>query len=62
MLVATLRLVPNSSDPQTGRLDIGGFVLGAVGLGSVIFAGISGEQYGYRPAGSLRCSCSAGRR
>ena len=47
LLVATARLVPNSSDPQPGRLDVGGFVLGAVALGALIFAGISGEQYGY---------------
>jgi uncharacterized membrane protein YqjE len=39
--------VPNSADPQPGRLDIGGFVLGAVLLGSLIYAGISGEQHGY---------------
>ena len=47
LLVATARLVPNSSDPQPGRLDVGGFMLGAVALGALIFAGISGEQYGY---------------
>ena len=39
--------VPNSSDPQPGRLDYGGFVLGSIMLGSLIYAGISGEQYGY---------------
>jgi EmrB/QacA subfamily drug resistance transporter len=39
--------VPNSADPQTGRLDFGGFVLGAIGLGAVIYAAISGEQFGY---------------
>ncbi len=48
LLVAAMRLVPNSSDPQPERLDIGGFLLGAVALGALIFAGISGEQYGYR--------------
>ncbi len=47
LLVATARLVPNSADPQPGRLDGGGFVLGALALGALIFAGISGEQYGY---------------
>jgi EmrB/QacA subfamily drug resistance transporter len=47
LLVVAAAFVPNSSDPQRGRLDIGGFLLGAVMLGSVIFAGISGEQYGY---------------
>ncbi|HEY2167732.1 MAG TPA: MFS transporter, partial [Jatrophihabitantaceae bacterium] len=47
LLVAAIRYVPNSSDPQPGRLDVGGFLFGAVMLGSLIFAGISGEQYGY---------------
>ena len=39
--------VPNSSDPQPGRLDVGGFLLGATMLGTLIYATISGEQYGY---------------
>jgi EmrB/QacA subfamily drug resistance transporter len=47
LLVAVALVVPNSSDPQPGRIDSGGFVLGAVALASVIYAGISGEQYGY---------------
>jgi EmrB/QacA subfamily drug resistance transporter len=47
LLVAAALFVPESSDPQPGRLDIGGFLLGAVMLGSLIIAGISGEQYGY---------------
>lgn len=47
LLVAVSRFVPESSDPGAGRLDAAGFVLGAVFLGSVIYAGISGEQYGY---------------
>ncbi|MGH8860279.1 MAG: MFS transporter [Jatrophihabitantaceae bacterium] len=47
LLVATARLVPDSADPQPGRVDGGGFVLGALALGSLIFAGISGEQVGY---------------
>lgn len=47
VLLATGRFVPNSADPQPGRLDTGGFLLGAIALGSLIFAGISGEQYGY---------------
>jgi EmrB/QacA subfamily drug resistance transporter len=47
LLVALEMFVPNSSDPQPGRLDGGGFFLGAVSLGSLIYAGISGEQYGY---------------
>jgi len=39
--------VPNSADPQPGRLDVRGFVLGAIMLGSLIYAGIAGELYGY---------------
>jgi EmrB/QacA subfamily drug resistance transporter len=47
LLVATAQFVPNSSDPQPGRIDTGGFLLGTLALGCLIFAGISGEQYGY---------------
>lgn len=47
LLVAVLRFLPETSDPAEGRLDGGGFALGAVGLGALIYAGISGEQYGY---------------
>ena len=39
--------VPNSADPQPGRLDVPGFLLGATMLSTLIYAGISGEQYGY---------------
>jgi len=47
LFVAAILYVPDSSDPQPGALDVGGFLLGAIFLGSLIFAGISGEQYGY---------------
>jgi EmrB/QacA subfamily drug resistance transporter len=47
LLVALLRFVPNSADPQPGGADVRGFLLGAVTLGCLIYAGISGEQYGY---------------
>jgi EmrB/QacA subfamily drug resistance transporter len=47
LLVATVRFVPNSADPQPDRLDGAGFVLAALALGTLIFAGISGERYGY---------------
>lgn len=48
LLVALVLYVPNSSDPQPGRIDGGGFLFGAIALASLIFAGISGEQHGYR--------------
>lgn len=47
LLFACVAYLPETSDPRPGRLDGGGFVLGAVGLGALIYAGISGEQYGY---------------
>jgi EmrB/QacA subfamily drug resistance transporter len=47
LLVALVLFIPDSSDPQPGRVDGGGFLLGAVALASLIYAGISGEQYGY---------------
>jgi MFS family permease len=47
LLVAAAVYVPNSADPQPGRVDVGGFLFGAVMLGALIYAGISGEQYGY---------------
>ncbi|HEY2272064.1 MAG TPA: MFS transporter [Jatrophihabitantaceae bacterium] len=47
LLAATLRWVPNSADPQTGRIDTEGFALGTVALVCLIFGGITGEQYGY---------------
>jgi predicted MFS family arabinose efflux permease len=47
LLVAAVSYVPDSSDPQPGRLDYGGFAFGAIALGSLIYAGISGEQYRY---------------
>lgn len=47
LLVAAVRYVPNSADAQPGALDGAGFVLGAVLLGTLIYAGISGEHAGY---------------
>jgi EmrB/QacA subfamily drug resistance transporter len=47
LMIALMLFVPNSADPQPGRLDGGGFLFGALALGSLIYAGISGEQYGY---------------
>ncbi|WTZ53405.1 MFS transporter [Nocardia sp. NBC_01388] len=47
VLVAALRYVPESADPQPGPVDIAGFISGTVFLASVIYAGISGEEVGY---------------
>ncbi|RMI35746.1 MFS transporter [Nocardia stercoris] len=47
VLAATVRWVPDSADPQPGPVDWAGFLLGATGLGCVIFAAIEGERAGY---------------
>lgn len=47
LVTLALRYVPESADPQRGRLDIAGFVFGATFLGCIIYAGISGEEAGY---------------
>ncbi len=47
LLVAVWSFVPDSRDPQPGRIDFAGFVLGTAGIGCVIFAAISGEYRGY---------------
>src|SRR5579875_3491884 len=47
LLLATWRFVPDSADPEPGRLDVAGFVLGAAVLATVIYAGITGEHGGY---------------
>ncbi|WP_241565842.1 MFS transporter [Prescottella agglutinans] len=47
LVFAAMRFVPESSDPQTGRLDVAGVVLGSTFLGCVIYAAISGENAGY---------------
>lgn len=46
--VSALWALPESSDPVGARFDVGGFVLGALTLGSVTFAIILGETHGYR--------------
>ena len=40
--------VPESSSPAEGRLDVGGFLTGALGLSALTFAVILGETDGYR--------------
>ena len=47
VLGAATRTVPESSDPQAGRLDVAGLILGPVALGAVIFGVIHGETTGY---------------
>ncbi len=39
--------MPESADPQSGGVDVAGFVLGSGFLGCAIFAVIYGETYGY---------------
>ncbi len=45
--VAALSAVPESADPETGRFDFAGFLLGPTALATVIFAIILGETAGY---------------
>ena len=45
--VAALRTVPESADPEAGRFDWGGFILGPLALGTIVFAIILGEGSGY---------------
>ncbi len=45
--VAALSAVPESSDPQRGRVDVAGFILGPLALGTIVFAIIVGETAGY---------------
>lgn len=48
VFVGAVRWVPESADPEVGRFDWGGFVLGPVALGTIVFAIIVGEgQAGY---------------
>ncbi len=49
-LLAAAATVPESADPQAGRIDVPGFVLGPVALGAAIFAVIHGETTGYAAA------------
>ncbi len=47
VLLAAHVTVPESADPQAGRIDIAGFILGPLALGAAIFAVIHGETTGY---------------
>jgi EmrB/QacA subfamily drug resistance transporter len=46
-LVVAARVLPESADPQAGRIDLPGTVLGAGGLAALIFGIINGETAGY---------------
>ena len=46
--VSAVIVLPESSDPVRARLDVPGFLLGAIALGSLTFAIILGETAGYR--------------
>jgi EmrB/QacA subfamily drug resistance transporter len=46
-LGAAIHRVPESSDPEGGRFDWAGLVLGPVALGTIVFAIIVGETAGY---------------
>ena len=47
ILAACFVLVPESSDPETAKPDIVGYVLGPIALGTIVFAIIIGETAGY---------------
>ena len=47
VLIAALKTLPESVDPQSAPVDIAGFILIPIALGSLIFAVILGETAGY---------------
>src|SRR6266568_3255845 len=52
-LAAAALVLPESADPQAGRVDVGGTVLGASALGALVFAVIDGESAGFTAPGVL---------
>ena len=44
---AAISVVPESSDPERGKPDILGYILGPIALGTIVFAIIVGETAGY---------------
>jgi EmrB/QacA subfamily drug resistance transporter len=50
VILLALKVIPESADPTRSRLDVPGFVAGAVGIGALTFAVILGETDGYRSA------------
>jgi len=51
VVVLAAKVVPESADPSSARLDIPGFLVGVIGIGSLTFAVILGETAGYRAPG-----------
>jgi EmrB/QacA subfamily drug resistance transporter len=47
ILAAAAALVPESSDPETGKTDFLGYTLGPVALGLIVFGIVLGETEGY---------------
>ncbi|HEX9034911.1 MAG TPA: MFS transporter [Streptosporangiaceae bacterium] len=49
-LAACIVVLPESSDPQAGRVDLAGTVLGATALAALVFGVINGETAGFTAA------------
>jgi EmrB/QacA subfamily drug resistance transporter len=47
LLAVVVQFVPESRDPQPGRLDLAGFLLATAGIGCVVYAAIAGEYQGF---------------
>jgi EmrB/QacA subfamily drug resistance transporter len=52
-LVASAFIVPESKSPQRRRVDLGGLVLGTVGVAALTFAIIEGPSWGWRSVSTL---------
>jgi EmrB/QacA subfamily drug resistance transporter len=50
-------VLPESSDPQAGRVDVPGTVLGAAAFAALVFAAINGETAGFTAAGVVALYC-----
>ena len=57
-LIAGWRLIPNSKDPNTGKLDRVGLVLSALGVGLVIWSIIEGPAKGWTSAEVLTAAAT----
>ncbi|WP_304047155.1 MFS transporter [Jatrophihabitans endophyticus] len=58
--VCVRAFVPESRDPRPGRVDVAGALLGAVGIGAVVFAAITGEYRGFGSAEVIVCFAVGG--